>query len=54
LAFECTEKDIKELFKQYGVLKKVRIPKKVGGSHRGFGFAEFISHEDAKNAFKHL
>jgi multiple RNA-binding domain-containing protein 1 len=29
LAFEATEKDIKELFKTYGALKKVRLPKKV-------------------------
>lgn len=49
LAFEATEKDIKELFKTYGALKKVRLPKKVNQtSHRGFGFVEFVSSEEAK------
>ena len=55
LAFEATEADIKSLFKEYGALKKVRMPKKVNSkSHRGFGFVEFVSSEEAKNAFKHL
>ncbi len=55
LAFEATEKDIKELFKTYGALKKVRLPKKVNqSSHRGFGFVEFVSSEEAKQAFKSL
>ena len=35
LAFEATEAEIKELFKTYGALKKVRLPKKVNSkSHR--------------------
>lgn len=52
LAFEATESDIKELFKTYGALRKVRMPKKVNSnSHRGFGFVEFVSSEEAKNAF---
>lgn len=55
LAFEATENDIKELFKTYGALRKVRMPKKVNSkSHRGFGFVEFVSSEEAKNAFKNL
>jgi multiple RNA-binding domain-containing protein 1 len=55
LAFEATENDIKELFKTYGALRKVRLPKKVNSkSHRGFGFVEFVSSEEAKNAFKNL
>lgn len=29
LAFEATANDIRELFKQHGALKKVRLPKKV-------------------------
>ncbi len=53
LAFETTEGEIRELFKAYGAVKKVRLPKKVNSkSHRGFGFVEFISSEEAKNAFK--
>lgn len=52
LAFEATDSDIKELFKQYGAVKKVRLPKKTNSkSHRGFGFVEFVSSEEAKQAF---
>lgn len=29
LAFECTADEIREMFKPYGTLKKVRLPKKV-------------------------
>ena len=55
LAFEATAEDIRELFKQYGALKKVRLPKKVNSQrHRGFGFVEFTSHEQAQKAFKSL
>jgi len=35
LAFESTANDIRELFKSYGALKKVRLPKKTNSSsHR--------------------
>lgn len=55
LAFEATEAEIKELFKAYGAVKKVRLPKKVNSkSHRGFGFVEFVSQDEAKQAFKNL
>jgi multiple RNA-binding domain-containing protein 1 len=29
LAFECTQEEVREMFKPYGTLKKVRLPKKV-------------------------
>eukprot|EP00351_Strombidinopsis_sp_SopsisLIS2011_P003400 CAMPEP_0116873484 /NCGR_PEP_ID=MMETSP0463-20121206/4630_1 /TAXON_ID=181622 /ORGANISM="Strombidinopsis sp, Strain SopsisLIS2011" /LENGTH=62 /DNA_ID=CAMNT_0004515543 /DNA_START=1923 /DNA_END=2111 /DNA_ORIENTATION=+ len=46
LAFEATANDIKELFKPFGAVKKVRLPKKVNSTnHRGFGFVEFVSKE---------
>jgi multiple RNA-binding domain-containing protein 1 len=55
LAFETTEPEIKELFKTYGALKKVRMPKKTNSKvHRGFGFVEFVNAEEAANAFTHL
>jgi multiple RNA-binding domain-containing protein 1 len=55
LAFEATEGEIRELFKAYGAVKKVRLPKKVNSkSHRGFGFVDFVSSEEAKNAFQQL
>ena len=53
LAFEATPQDVKALFKQYGALQKVRLPKKVNSqNHRGFGFVEFTSAEEAQAAFK--
>jgi len=41
IAFQATKNDIKELFQEYGSLRKVRLPKKMDGSHRGFAFVEF-------------
>ena len=40
--------------KRSGGLKRVRLPKKAGGGggHRGFGFAEFASIEEAERARK--
>jgi multiple RNA-binding domain-containing protein 1 len=55
LAFEATADEIKELFKPHGALRKVRLPKKVNSvNHRGFGFVEFVSPEEARSAFKAL
>jgi multiple RNA-binding domain-containing protein 1 len=55
LAFEATTDDVKELFKQFASIKKVRLPKKVGSkNHRGFGFVEFTSADEALSAFKQL
>lgn len=55
LAFEATQDDVKELFKQFASVRKVRLPKKVGSNnHRGFGFVEFTSAEEAESAFKQL
>jgi len=49
LAFEATPNDVRELFSQYGALKKVRLPKKVNSqNHRGFGFVEFANAEEAQ------
>lgn len=41
IAFQATKDDIRELFKEFGTIKKIRIPKKMNGEHRGFGFVEF-------------
>ena len=44
----------------FGELKSVRLPKKMGstGTHRGFGFVDFLTKQDAKvnlnNHFKEL
>ena len=55
LAFETTPDEIRELFAPFGHIRKVRLPKKANSNnHRGFGFVEFVSKEEAKNAFKKL
>jgi multiple RNA-binding domain-containing protein 1 len=39
----------------YGQLKKVRLPKKADQrTHRGFAFVEFLTKQEAKNAFESL
>jgi len=55
LAFECTVDEVRDMFKPYGTLKKVRLPKKANSvNHRGFGFVEFLTKQEAKQAFKAL
>lgn len=55
LAFECTPDEVRELFQPFGHIKKVRLPKKVNSqNHRGFGFVEFATKEEAKLAFREL
>ncbi|XP_041642367.1 probable RNA-binding protein 19 [Cheilinus undulatus] len=54
--FQATTREIRELFCTFGELKTVRLPKKAAGSgnHRGFGFIDFITKQDAKKAFAAL
>ena len=55
--FEASKREVKELFSTFGTLKTVRLPRKqsVGsGEHRGFGFVEFSTKEDARRAFESL
>ena len=47
IAFQAEKKDIKELFQEYGSLRRVRLPKKMDGSHRGFAFVEYDTAEEA-------
>lgn len=54
LAFESTKRDLRELFSSFGQLKSVRIPRKFDGSNRGFGFVEFLTHEEAAAAMEAL
>ncbi|XP_015261415.1 PREDICTED: probable RNA-binding protein 19 [Gekko japonicus] len=56
IPFQATVREIRELFSTFGELKTVRLPKKmVGtGSHRGFGFVDFLTKQDAKRAFNAL
>ena len=55
--FEATRKELWQLFNTFGELKLVRLPQKYGrqqGEHRGFGFVEFVTKEDAKRAMEAL
>lgn len=54
MAFEATRKDLRELFGAFGQLKVVRVPRKFDGTHRGFGFVEFLTHQEALNALSSL
>jgi len=54
VAFEATSREIEALFKIYGELTAVRMPKKINGSHRGFAFVEFSAKTDAKKAMAEL
>ncbi|KAM9810936.1 putative RNA-binding protein 19 [Neosynchiropus ocellatus] len=56
IPFQANVKEIRELFCTFGELKTVRLPKKAAGSgnHRGFGFIDFITKQDAKKAFSAL
>ncbi|KAM5193683.1 putative RNA-binding protein 19 isoform 2-T2 [Mantella aurantiaca] len=54
--FQASVKEIRELFSTFGELKTVRLPKKMAGTgaHRGFGFVDFVTKQDAKRAFNAL
>ncbi|KAI9175861.1 Multiple RNA-binding domain-containing protein 1 [Blastocladiella emersonii ATCC 22665] len=52
--FEATIKDLRQLFSSFAHVKHVRLPKKVTGGHRGFAFAEFLTHNEALEAMKTL
>lgn len=52
--FEATTAELKKIFAAYGELNFVRIPKKVDGQHRGFGFVDYLTKEDALRAFRGL
>lgn len=52
--FEAKTKEIQDIFSTFGQLKRVFLPEKVTGGHRGFAFVEFISKEEAKKGMKSL
>uniref|UniRef100_M4BHJ6 RRM domain-containing protein n=1 Tax=Hyaloperonospora arabidopsidis (strain Emoy2) TaxID=559515 RepID=M4BHJ6_HYAAE len=54
VAFEATSNEIRELFGAFGQLKRVRMPKKFDGRHRGFAFVEFLTEQEARSAFSAL
>ncbi|TMW66538.1 hypothetical protein Poli38472_004303 [Pythium oligandrum] len=54
VAFEASSNEIRELFGAFGQLKRVRMPKKFDGKHRGFAFVEFLTEQEAQTAFASL
>ncbi|KRT79377.1 RNA binding protein, partial [Oryctes borbonicus] len=55
--FQATKKEIQELFKAFGEIKALRLPKKMAtdvNTHRGFAFVDFVTASDAKKAFEAL
>jgi len=54
VAFQATRNELRDLFRAYGQLKKVRLPRKFDGSHRGFCFVEFLTEQEAQAAMTAL
>ena len=54
LPFEASKKDVRNLFKSYGQLRALRMPKKLNSGSRGYAFAHFKTHKEAENALNAL
>lgn len=54
VAFQASVEELKSLFSSFGAVKRVRIPKKLGGVHRGFAFVDFASSQEASSAMDAL
>ncbi|CAB3220704.1 unnamed protein product [Arctia plantaginis] len=55
--FQANSKELREIFRAYGEVKTLRLPKKLSpGSeqHRGFAFVDYYSKADAMSAFEAL
>ncbi|KAJ1516876.1 hypothetical protein HMI54_007857 [Coelomomyces lativittatus] len=52
--FEATAKELKQLFSAVAQVKRLRLPKKVTGGHRGFAFIDFLTSSEAGTAKKAL
>jgi multiple RNA-binding domain-containing protein 1 len=52
--FQASARELRELFKSFGQLKRVKMPKKFDGSHRGFAFVDFVSPNEAAAAYSAL
>ncbi|KAG5562409.1 hypothetical protein RHGRI_005218 [Rhododendron griersonianum] len=53
VAFEATEKDLRQLFSPFGEIKSIRLPRRIG-HHGGFAFVEFGTKQEADNAVQAL
>lgn len=56
IPFQAKLNELRELFKVFGDIKALRLPKKMVGTgpHRGFAFVEYHTKEDAKRAMQSL
>ena len=54
LAFAASVGDVRDLFRTFGPLKNVRVPKRYDGRARGFAFVEFERPQDASSARRAL
>ena len=52
--FQATRQELLKLFGSFGTLRKVRLPKKFDGTHRGFAFVEFLTTKEAQAAMTSL
>lgn len=50
VAFQATKEELRALFSSFGSVKTIRIPKKLGGVHRGFAFVDFNTKQEAAAA----
>jgi len=55
LPYEVSQEDLKEVFKEYGTVKSVRLPMdRETGKARGFAFVEMSSDEEESKAIEEL
>jgi len=52
--FQANRTEILKLFGSFGQLRKVRLPKKFDGTHRGFAFVEYVTSKEAIAAMSAL
>ena len=52
--FQANRQEMLQLFGSFGTLKKLRLPKKMDGRHRGFAFVEYCHASEAAHAKKAL
>ena len=55
LSYEVAEEDLKEVFGEYGTVKRIHLPtERETGRPRGFGFVEMEKEEDEDTAIAQL
>jgi multiple RNA-binding domain-containing protein 1 len=54
VAFQATKDELKTLFSAFGTIKTLRIPRKIGGVHRGFAFIDYNTKQEATRAMNSL